>query len=106
MTSKKILLFTFFMSIASCVSAELEKKKFDAVCALFQDVIKLDLESQARLAYIDKHFDSIVDSKDIKEAYELVFQVSPDRRYQAFKHAVESDLGQTWECPALNNFFK
>ncbi len=94
------------MSITSCAFAELERKNVDAVCALFQDVMELGLEPLARLTYINKHFDSKVDSKDLKEAYKLVFQVGPDQRYLVFKQAVESELGQTWECPALNNFFK
>lgn len=68
MTLKKILLFTFFMSISSCSFAELERKNVDAVCALFQDVMELGLEPQARLTYINKHFDSKVDSKDLKRA--------------------------------------
>lgn len=106
MVIKKILFFTFLMSIVVSTFAEPEKKDFDAMCALIQDAMELGLEPQARLTYINNQFDSRVGSKDVKESYDLVFQVSPNQRYQVFKQAVESSLGPTWECPALNEFFK
>lgn len=106
MLLKKISLFTFLMSIAVNAFAVSEKKNFDAMCALVQDAMELDLEPQARVSYINKHFSSRVGSKDVKESYDLVFQVNPKQRYQVFKQAVENSLGETWECPALNDFFK
>ncbi len=75
------------------------------MCGLIQDVMKLDLKPQARLNYINKHFDARVGSKDVKEIYELIFQVSSNQRYQVFKQSVESVTNQTWTCSALKDFF-
>lgn len=106
MVIKKIFLLIFLVSISINACSEQKNKDFDAMCSLFQDVMKLNLKPQARLAYINKHFDSRVNSKDVKEAYELIFQVNANQRYQVFKQSVESSSGQKWTCPALDEFFK
>jgi len=93
-------------SLVISTSSASENQAFDDTCDLIQDVMKLDLKPKARFNYISKHFDSRVGSKDVKEAYDLVFQVNVDQRYQVFKQAVESTSGQTWTCPALKDFFK
>lgn len=106
MIFKKILLLTFLTSLVINTSSASEIKNYNAMCDLFQDVMKLDLKSKARLNYINKHFDSRLGSKDVKEAYELIFQVNSNQRYQVFKQSVESTSGETWACPALKDFFK
>ena len=93
-------------SLVINTSSASEIKNYNAMCDLIQDVMKLDLKPKARLNYINKHFDSRVGSKDVKEAYDLVFQVNVNQRYQVFKQAVESTTGQSWTCPALKDFFK
>lgn len=76
------------------------------MCDLIQDAMKLDLEPQARLNYINKHFDSRVKSKEAKEAFDMIFQIDNNQRYQVFKQSVESVTNQTWTCSALKDFFK
>jgi len=56
---------------------------------------------QERLAYVNKHFESVVGSTNVREAFDLVFQVKPTQRYSVFKQAVENESGQSWDCPAL-----
>ena len=106
MLLKKFFLLSFLLSITFNAFSASDIKNYNAMCDLFQDAMKLDLKPQARLNYINKHFDSKVDAKDVQEAYDLIFQVSPNQRYQVFKQSVESSTAQTWTCPALKDFFK
>lgn len=76
------------------------------MCDLFQDVMKLELKPAARLNYINENFDTRVGSKDIREAYDLIFQINSNQRYQVFKQSVERTTNQTWTCLALKKFFK
>lgn len=106
MISKKIYLFLFFIGFFINISSASELKDYNAMCDLFQDVMKLNLKPQARLNYINEHFDASVSSKDVKEAYDLIFQVDSNQRYQVFKKSVESATNQSWSCFALKEFFK
>ena len=105
MIIKKTFLFTFLFCISLNAFSASDIKNYNSMCDLIQDVMKLDIKPQARLNYINKHFNSRVGAKDVKEAYDLIFQISPNQRYQVFKQSVESATNQTWTCPALNDFF-
>ena len=76
------------------------------MCDLFQDVMKLKLKPQARIKYISKNFNTRVNSIEAREAYELIFMVNPNQRYQVFKQSVESSTKQTWTCLAFKEFLK
>ncbi len=106
MVFKKILLLIFLTSLVINMSSASEIENYNAMCDLIQDVMKFDLKSQARVNYINKHFDARVGSKDVKEAYDLIFQVNSNQRYQVFKQSIESATNKTWSCSALKDFFK
>jgi len=106
MIIKKILIFLFLICTTFNTFAEAEKESYDAMCLLVQDSLAQNLEPTARLTYINKHFDARVGADDIKEAFDLIFQVEPNKRYLVFKHAVENSLGQPWDCTALSDFFE
>jgi len=96
----------FLIGFFTNTSSASEVKSYNAMCDLFQDVMRLNLKPQARLNYINKNFDARVGSKDVKEAYDLIFQVNSNQRYQVFKKSVESATNQSWSCFALKEFFK
>ena len=78
---------------------------FDDFCALITQSMKLDLDAQQRHEYILEHLDRVVDNKDIKDAYSVIFQIDPQRRYLVFKNVAESELGVSWSCIGLKNYF-
>lgn len=106
MLLKKFFLFSFLLSISFNAFSATDIKTYNAMCELFQDAMKQDLKPQDRLNYVNKHFDSRVKSKDAKEAFNMIFQIHNDQRYQVFKQSVESATNQKWTCPALKEFFK
>lgn len=106
MVLKNILLFFFCISISINTSFASDVKKFNAMCDLFEDVMKLRLNPKARINYINKNFDSRVGSKEAREAYDFIFQIEPNQRYKVFKQSVESSTKQIWSCLAFKEFFK
>ena len=106
MIFKKIFLLLFFIGFFINTSSASEVNSYNAMCDLFQDVMKLNLKPQVRLNYINDHFDVRVDSKEVKEAYDLIFHVNSNQRYQVFKKSVEIATNQSWTCLALKEFFK
>ena len=94
-------MFVSFNSLAGTVNSD-----FDNICGLIRDVMTIaGTKPQEQLAYVNKYFEPVVGSKDVREAYDLVFQVKPTQRYSVFKQAVENESDQSWDCPALNEYF-
>jgi len=98
----KFLTLAIFLNIGCVNAIENAQNDFDVFCSIVEDAMVLDVKPDARLRYIYNH----LDSKDVEEAFEIIFQVAPDKRYQVFKQAVEDNLGSSWECSALEEFFR
>ena len=78
---------------------------FDTLCTIVEEAMRESDESNFRITYVQENIQSRVKSKDVKEAFDLVLQVNPEKRYQVFKQAVESQLEHEWECNALKYLF-
>ncbi|MFK5948134.1 MAG: hypothetical protein QM500_05120 [Methylococcales bacterium] len=102
---RRFVYFVFIVGVMStAVADESFTNDYDALCLLVKEAMVLKMEPNGRQTYIRNHLNSRVNSKDVKEAFELVIQVNPEKRYQVFKNAVESELNKNWDCPALEAY--
>ena len=74
-------------------------------CALVTEAMTHTRDAKSGHDYIVNHFDEQVGSEVIKDAYEVVFQVAPDKRYSVFKESIEEEMGSKWECASLKEYF-
>ena len=105
---KNILLIVVFFILINQVSLAdnfVENKAYTVFCELVTEAVNLSTEAKIRHEYIIKNFDEKVGSKEIKEAYDVVFQVAPDKRYSVFKESIEEITGGVWECNNLKVYF-
>ncbi len=104
---RRFACFVFIMCVMnSAVADESLTNDYEVLCLLVKEAMALKIEPNGRQAYIRDRLNSRVKSKDIKEAFELVIQVSSEKRYQVFKNAAESELNKNLDCPALDAYFK
>lgn len=106
---KNILsLFVFFILMSQNTLANNvgDNRVYSTFCKLVTEAMTLRSDAKRRHEYIVKHFDEKVGSKDIKDAYDVVFQVAPDKRYSVFKESIEEDIGGEWECSGLKEYFE
>lgn len=102
MDFKKVLMLVVLFFNIGCIGAqESVQTDYDVFCSIVEDAMAPAVEPRDRLFYIQDHSKS----KDVKEAFNLIFQIPSDERYQVFKQSVEDDSGQSWECSVLNEFF-
>jgi len=105
MLSRFVVLLVITSSSFSCAYKESKNSEYDQMCDYVQDVLSMDMGQQQKFDYIEKYFSTRVKSKDVKEAYDLIYQISPDQRYKVFKGAVESSSNEQWDCVALEQLF-
>jgi len=100
-----ILIFFILMSQESLANNIGDNKVYSIFCELVTEAMTLRSDTKSRHEYIVKYFDEKVGSKEIKDAYDVVFQVAPDKRYNVFKKSIEEDIGAAWECSGLKAYF-
>ena len=107
MNYRFIVLVLIFFSLVSCSYTEKSvNSDYDEMCVFVADVMTMDISEQKKFDHIGKYLTERLKSNDMKEAYDLVYQISPDQRYQVFKGAVEESSGEAWNCKALEELFK
>ena len=82
------------------------KHSYTNFCELVTEAMALKTNAQIRHEYIVNNFDKRVGNKDIRDAYDIVFQVVPEKRYIVFKQAIEVDVGSEWRCMELKLYFE
>jgi hypothetical protein len=103
---------TLWVSILLCTASTVNadsiviRTDYDSLCQLVNEAMSLESTPKARQSYINKNIAYKVISDDVKDAFQLILQVNPENRYSVFKNAVESSLGEHWECSALDLYFK
>ena len=101
-------LFIFFILISnnSCASNQGNNQEYSNFCELVTEAMSLRQDVKSQHEYIATRIDGRVKSNDIKDAYDVVFQVSPDKRYSIFKKSIEEDIGSEWVCGSLKKYFE
>ena len=79
---------------------------FKALCALYEEALSLDADSQVMGQYVQDNLEYRVERDEVIEVYHALFLVDPDMRYEVLKQAAESTMDSTWDCPAFNAFVK
>lgn len=105
---KNILpLFVFFilMSQNSLASNIGDNRVYSSFCELVSEAMAQGSDAKSRHEYIVKYFDEKVGSNDLKDAYDAVYQIAPDKRYSVFKISIEEDIEGKWECSSLKEYF-
>ena len=105
MLNRYFILLVVITSLFSCSYVETKNSEYDKMCDYVQDVLSMEVGEQQKFDYIEKYFSTRLKSKDVKEAYDLIYQISPQQRYSVFKGAVENSSGEQWECIALEQLF-
>lgn len=102
-----IPLFVFIIFIGQNVLAnnQGDNKAYSNFCELVTEAMIYRPDAKSRHEYIVNHFDERVGIKDIRDAYDVVFQVAPDKRYGVFKESIEERIGCVWKCGSLKEYF-
>ncbi len=102
-----LTVFTLFLLAGVC-SAEHDlpnKPTYDESCNIFSEAMRMHPAIKEQQTYIKENIDERISSKDLNDAYELIYMVDPADRYSVFKNAVEANINEPWECPALKTYF-
>jgi len=100
-----IIIFFILMSQKSLANNIGDNKVYSSFCKLVTEAMTKRSDAKSRHEHIVKHFDEKVGSKEIKDAYDVIFQVKPDKRYSVFKNSIGEDIGGVWECSSLKAYF-
>lgn len=78
---------------------------FQAVCAYFQELEKLEnvnaLTAEQRNNFIVVRIKKNISDSAASISWEAVSYAAPEQRYEIFKMGAESELKETWSCPAM-----
>jgi hypothetical protein len=105
-TLKSINLFLLLLTTSINLYAledRSSKADFDQACGLFKEAIELNVSTETRFSYVSEHLKKRISSKDVNDAYEMIFLTEQENRYKVFKEAVEKSLNITWQCEALES---
>ena len=105
MLTKRIFYCTFFILFALNVSAT-EVEDFETACRIFTEAKNTGFNKEKRSAYISDNIKSRTKSKELRDAYNVIFNVSPSERYLLFKNAAEHATKEKWNCPAAKALLK
>lgn len=75
-------------------------------CDLVTEAMTAATNPQDRYEYIVNHFEERVGDEDIKDAFDVVYQLNPENRYDVFKQAVEKEIGSQWSCVGLKQYLE
>lgn len=100
-----IFLFITFIGQNVLANSHGDNRVYSDFCELVTEAMAHTSDAKSRHEYIVSNFDEKVGNKDIKEAYDVVFQVAPDKRYSVFKRSIEENIGREWGCYSLKNYF-
>lgn len=100
-----VFVFFILMSHDSLAYNIADNNVYSIFCELVTEAMTLKSNTKSQHEYIVKNLNEKVGSKDIKDAYDVVFQVAPDKRYNVFKESIEEVVGTSWECSGLKVYF-
>lgn len=83
-----------------------DEKVYNDFCSLVSEAMALKEDVQHRHEYIIRNFDERVGNKNLKEAYNVVFQIAPEKRYEALKKSIEKNIKGGWNCDGLKKYFE
>lgn len=101
---KILAVFPFFLLGTGPVLAEDLGADFKDACGVFEEALSLNDEPEVMAKYVRDNLPYRVKSDEVIEAYEALFLVDPHKRYKLFKEIAESNMGESWDCPAFKVF--
>ena len=63
-------------------------------------------DKEKRSAYIQENIKNRTSSKELRDTYNIIFNVSPNERYSIFKKSAEQATKKLWDCPAAKEFLR
>jgi len=105
MNIKRIYFCTFFILFSLSSHASV-LEDFDVVCQIFTEAKNTSFDDEKRGAYIEENIISRTSSKEVRDAYYSIFQLSPNERYAIFKESAEHATKKTWDCPAVKELLE
>ncbi len=99
MLIKRIYFCTFFILFSTSLLAS-EVEDFDVACQIFTEAKNTGFDKEKRSDYIEENIKTRTSSKKLRDTYDVIFNVSPDKRYTIFKKSAEHATKKLWDCPA------
>ena len=81
---------------------------FDSACQIFKEASTKTLNPEELGNHIATKLDNMEDqfaSKEVKEVYHALFNVSPNQRYKLFKQSAETTLKRNWHCQVMKDLY-
>lgn len=103
-----ILLFSLvvFNSYIALAGSDSNSSNYLNFCSLVSEAMSLNADAQTQHEFIKDNLDKNAGSKDIKDAYGVIYQIAPEKRYEVFKKAIEKQTGAAWDCAELKKYFE
>lgn len=105
MLIKRIYFCTFFILFSTSLYAS-EVEDFEVACQIFTEAKNTGFDKEKRSAYIEKNINARTSSKELKDTYNIIFNVSPNERYTLFKKSAEHATKKSWNCPAAKTLLR
>lgn len=99
--SRMLVALVLFLLAGSPALADDLGADFKRLCGLVEEAQTLGDEPEVRAKYVWDNLRHRVESEEVVDAYEAIFQVDPSKRYRVFKQAAEANMADSWECPAF-----
>lgn len=93
-----VMLFTF---AGTSVGAQSSKELGASICSVFEEGIQISSSPTVIDRYIRENLSARAESEALLPAYEAIFHVSKDDRYEVFQKSVKEVTGTHWDCPAF-----
>jgi len=109
MFTKGITLSAIIFLISCSMGTSLDSTNgFDSACQIFKEASTKKLNPEELGNYIASELDNMgkqFASKEVKEVYHALFNVSPSQRYKLFKESAETTLKRNWNCQAMKDLY-
>ncbi len=96
---KRIYFCLFFILFSAGIFAS-EVEDFDVACQIFTEAKNTGFDKEKRSAYIEENIKTRTSSKELRDTYNIIFNVSPEERYTIFKKSAEHATKKPWDCLA------
>lgn len=101
-----LVLLVALNSNAAWAGNDSDDRVYSDFCSLVSEAMSLYADAPTRHEFIKDHLDKKAVSKDTKDAYDAIYQIAPEKRYETLKKAIEKQTDTKWDCLVLKEHFE